>query len=46
VEVLKKYRAQPMPVSLVYPNRRNLSRRVQVFMDWVSGLLTTYVDKK
>lgn len=46
VEVLQQYRAQAMPVSLIYPNRRNLSRRVQVFMDWVSGLLINYVDKK
>ena len=44
VEVLKDYRAEAMPVSLIYPNRRNLSRRVQVFMDWVSSLMNEYVD--
>lgn len=44
VEVLKEYRAQAMPVSLIYPNRRNLSRRVQVFMDWVSSVMNDYVD--
>ncbi|MDR7091261.1 LysR family transcriptional regulator [Cellvibrio fibrivorans] len=44
VEVLKNYRAESMPVSLIYPNRRNLSRRVQVFMDWIATLMTDYVD--
>lgn len=44
IEVLKEYRAQAMPVSLIYPNRRNLSRRVQVFMDWVSSVMNDYVD--
>lgn len=46
VEVLKNYRAESMPVSLIYPNRRNLSRRVQVFMDWIATLMTDYVDIK
>ena len=44
VEILPGLRAEPMPVSLLYPNRRNLSRRVQVFMDWVSEHLNDYVD--
>jgi DNA-binding transcriptional LysR family regulator len=39
VEVLKHLRARPMPVSIIYPNRRNLSKRVQVFMDWMSALM-------
>lgn len=46
VEVLKNYRAEAMPVSLIYPNRRNLSRRVQVFMDWTTTLMNDYVDIK
>jgi DNA-binding transcriptional LysR family regulator len=46
VEVLKNYRAEAMPVSLIYPNRRNLSRRVQVFMDWITTLMNDYVDIK
>lgn len=46
VEVLKDYRAEAMPVSLIYPNRRNLSRRVQVFMDWITMLMNDYVDIK
>jgi DNA-binding transcriptional LysR family regulator len=36
VEVLPQYQARPMPLSLVYANRRNLSARVRVVMDWLS----------
>lgn len=39
VEVLKDYRAPAMPVSLLYPHRRNLSKRVRIFMDWLSELV-------
>ena len=42
VEVLPDLQAKAMPVSLIYPNRRNLSKRVQVFMDWLSELVTEY----
>lgn len=44
IEILTGYRADPMPVSLLYPNRRNLVRRVQVFMDWVSAQMRGYID--
>lgn len=39
VEVLPRHRARPMPVTILYPHRRHLSRRVQVFMDWLAGLM-------
>ncbi|MDQ8023133.1 MAG: LysR family transcriptional regulator [Moraxellaceae bacterium] len=39
VEVLPAWQAAPMPVSLLYANRRHLPRRVQVFMAWLSGLM-------
>lgn len=39
VEVLPDYRAEPMPISLLYANRRHLPRRVQVFMDWMMELM-------
>jgi len=39
VEILKRHRAEPMPVALVYPQRRNLARRVRLFMDWVSDVI-------
>ena len=40
VEVLPTARAEAMPISLVYPKRRHLSRRLQAFVDWVTPLLT------
>jgi DNA-binding transcriptional LysR family regulator len=46
VEVLPEYRAAPMPVFLLYPHRRNLSKRVQVFMDWLAGLMRPYVAER
>ncbi|MND63242.1 HTH-type transcriptional regulator DmlR [compost metagenome] len=44
VEILPQYRAEPMPVSLIYPHRRNLSRRVHLFMEWLTGIMKAYVD--
>lgn len=44
VEILPQYRAEPMPVSLIYPHRRNLSRRVHLFMEWLTEVLQDYVD--
>lgn len=39
VEVLPAHRAAPMDLTLLYPTRRHLSRRLQAFMDWVTELL-------
>ncbi|WP_416308085.1 LysR family transcriptional regulator [Neptunicella sp. SCSIO 80796] len=44
LEVLTNYTAESMPVSLLYPNRRNLSKRVQVFMDWLTLLIKDYAQ--
>ncbi|NDJ55875.1 LysR family transcriptional regulator [Enterobacteriaceae bacterium 4M9] len=44
VEVLPQYRAAPLPVSLIWPHRRNLSRRVHLFMEWLSEVMKAYVD--
>lgn len=44
VTVLPDYPAPPMPLNLVYANRRNLSRRVRVVMDWLAELLTQQLD--
>lgn len=44
LEILPQYRARPMPVSLIYPHRRNLSRRVHLFMAWLTEIMKTYVD--
>lgn len=40
VEVLSDFRPAPLPVTLLYPARRNLPLRVRVFMEWVSSLLS------
>ena len=39
VEVLPQYRPEPMPVSLLYAHRRNLPKRVRIFMDWMAETL-------
>lgn len=44
VEVLADARAEPLPVHLVYPHRRNLSRRMQVFAAWLDGVLADALD--
>lgn len=44
LEILPQYRAAPLPVSLLYPHRRNLSRRVHLFMEWLTDAMKTYVD--
>lgn len=43
VEVLPGYRAEPMPVSLLYANRRHLPKRVQLFMNWIGDVLQPYL---
>ena len=39
IEVMPWHRAEPLPMTLLYPHRRHLSRRVQVFADWLIDLL-------
>lgn len=39
VEVMPGYRAEPMPLTLLYPHRRHLSHRLQVFAEWLASLL-------
>jgi DNA-binding transcriptional LysR family regulator len=39
IEVLPKNRAQPYKMKLVYHERRLLSQRVRVFMDWLEKIL-------
>lgn len=39
VEVMPHHRAEPMPMALLYPHRQHLSRRLQVFADWLDELL-------
>lgn len=44
IEIMPQYRAAPLPVSLIYPHRRNLSRRVHLFMEWLTEAMKGYVD--
>ena len=39
VPILDGYRAEPMPVTLLYPNRRHVAQRTQRFMDWIAELM-------
>lgn len=39
VEVMPGHRAEDMPMALLYPHRQHLSRRLQVFADWLEALL-------
>jgi DNA-binding transcriptional LysR family regulator len=44
-EILPEWRARSMPLSIIYPHRRNQSRRVRVFMDWLETLLHGYINE-
>lgn len=44
VEVMPAFGAPPMPVSLIYPNRRHVPKRVQAFMDWIDAVLQPYLQ--
>ncbi len=44
-EVMPKFRAGPMPMTLLYPHRRHLSRRFRVFAEWLETLLKADVLK-
>lgn len=43
VELLPHHVAPPMPLTLVYTNRRNLSQRVRVVMDWLALVVDGYL---
>ena len=44
VSVLHDYRAAPMPVTLLYPSRRHLSRRARGFMDWLADVMAPHLS--
>lgn len=46
VEVLPDCVAEPMPVTLLYAQRRHLPRRVAAFMDWVAALLAPELARR
>lgn len=39
VEVMPAHRAEPMTITLLYPHRHNVTRRLEVFIDWLEPLL-------
>jgi LysR family transcriptional regulator, regulator for bpeEF and oprC len=39
VEVLRDWKAPPMPASIVYPQQRHLAPRVRIVIDWMVELL-------
>jgi DNA-binding transcriptional LysR family regulator len=43
VSVMEGFTAEPMPVSLLYANRRQLAPRVLAIMDWLADVLATHV---
>jgi LysR family transcriptional regulator for bpeEF and oprC len=38
-DVLPRLRAEPLPMTLLYPHRQHLSRRLQVFIEWLLEVL-------
>ena len=44
VEVMPAFRAAPMPVSLIYPHRRQRTRRLTVFQDWFESLMRPHLE--
>lgn len=44
VAVLSDFVAEPMPVSLLYPHRAHLPKRVQAVMDWLAEVLRDYLE--
>jgi DNA-binding transcriptional LysR family regulator len=46
VEILPYDLARPMPLTLLYANKRNLSIRVRVVMDWLVEVVSAYVNAR
>ncbi|KGR40112.1 LysR family transcriptional regulator [Xanthomonas vasicola] len=43
VEILPNLAAEPMPVTLLYAQRRHLPQRVRAFMDWVADVMAPHL---
>jgi DNA-binding transcriptional LysR family regulator len=39
VEILPKLHGKPMPITILFPHRRKLSRRVRAFIEWLERVL-------
>ncbi|MCC5071777.1 LysR family transcriptional regulator [Xanthomonas campestris] len=44
VEVLAQMAPEPMPVTLLYAQRRHLPQRVRLFMDWIAQVMAPYLE--
>jgi DNA-binding transcriptional LysR family regulator len=44
VQLLPNHTPSPMPLTLLYANRRNLSKRVRVVMDWLAEVTQAYLQ--
>ncbi|MNV27096.1 HTH-type transcriptional regulator DmlR [compost metagenome] len=44
IEVMPGFRAEAMPVSLIYPHRRQRTRRLTVFQEWFEALMRPHLD--
>lgn len=45
VEVMPEFRATGMPVSLIYPHRRQRSRRLNTFIEWFEALMQPHLER-
>ena len=43
LEVMPSYRAEPMPMHLLFPHRRHPSQRLRVFVEWLQQVLVEAV---
>ncbi|ABI70772.1 LysR family transcriptional regulator [Shewanella sp. 11B5] len=43
IRILHQYEAAPMPVSILYPSRSQLPKRLSLFMDWLDSIVKTAV---
>ncbi|MFT8716593.1 LysR substrate-binding domain-containing protein [Gluconobacter potus] len=46
VDILPQWRPAPLPMTLLYPHRTHLSRRLEVFTEWLTGLLDAHCFPK
>ncbi len=44
IEVMPEHRAASMPVSLLYPHRRQRSRRLLAFVEWIAALMNPHLE--
>ena len=44
VDVMPNHLAAPMPVSLLYPNRRHMAARVQAILNWITQVVQPWLE--